>query len=82
MRGVVKEINYKNGMAAIEIDKNEFTILSGLNDADIMMGSKVSGDLRSLGFVQLRNDSLGRIFFCTIENFDCTETQLKDQLRI
>jgi hypothetical protein len=81
MRGTVKKINPKNGYFAIEIERNSYSIFEILSSNSIDVGDIINGQLQELGDAILTNESKAETINGIIQNYDCTEQQLKQQLK-
>ncbi|MDN3673020.1 hypothetical protein QWY99_08145 [Flavobacterium branchiarum] len=81
MKGVVKLVNSQNGLCAIELDNNNFTIFEDF-DEGLSVGDVVSGDLESLGGETLYNETQELEVDGFIENFGCGINQIKTQLKL
>jgi hypothetical protein len=81
MKGIVKYVNSRNGLCAIEVETNNFTIFEDF-DEGLTVGDIVSGDLESLGGETLYNETQGIEVDGCIENYDCGENQIKTQLKL
>ncbi|MFV5683862.1 hypothetical protein ACM55I_00270 [Flavobacterium sp. GB2R13] len=81
MRGIVKKINPKNGYFAIEIERNLYSIFEMLSSNSIDIGDIITGQLQEWGEAILTNESKAETINGIIQNYDCTEQQLKQQLK-
>lgn len=81
MKGIVKYVNSRNGLCAIEVETNNFTIFEDF-DEGLAIGDIVSGDLESLGGETLYNETQGIEVDGFIENYDCGENQIITQLKL
>lgn len=81
MRGTVKKINPRNGYFAIEIERNSYSIFEILSSNNIDVGDIIKGQLQELGDAILTNESKAETINGIIQNYDCTEQQLKQQLK-
>jgi len=80
MKGIVKYVNIKNGLCAIELQTNNFTIFEDL-DENLSVGDIVTGNLESLGSETLYNETEETEVNGFIENIHCGENQLRNQLK-
>jgi len=80
MKGIVKFINSNNGLCAIELESNNFTIFEDF-DEGFEVGDQVSGNLEDLGGETLFNVTQGISVDGFIENIGCSEGQLRQQLK-
>lgn len=80
MRGVVKFVNTQKGMCAILIDStNNYTIFEDF-DEGLSVGDIVTGNLEDLGGETLYNQTQDIEVDGAIENYGCSENQLKKLL--
>ncbi|WP_291133267.1 hypothetical protein [Flavobacterium sp. UBA7682] len=81
MKGIVKYVNSRNGLCAIEVETNNFTIFEDF-DEGLSVGDIVTGNLESLGGETLYNKTQGIEVDGSIENHGCGENQIETQLRL
>lgn len=79
MKGIVKYVNTRNGLCAIEVETNNFTIFEDF-DEGLSVGDIVSGDLESLGGETLYNKTQEIEVDGSIENYGCGENQIETLL--
>lgn len=70
MKGVVKYVNSKNGLCAIELSTNNYTIFEDF-DEGLSVGDIVVGDLENLGNESLFNKTTKNYVEGFIEDFGC-----------
>jgi hypothetical protein len=57
MKGTVALINPRNGFFVVQVEPGDFTVVEMLGGCSIEVGDVVSGNLRSLGGEDLRNET-------------------------
>ncbi len=72
MRGIVKLLNPKRGMAAIETS-NGYTVFEILGDYDVEIGDEISGDLDAHGGETFKNISKEEDIEVYVEAIQATE---------
>jgi hypothetical protein len=82
MKGTVTQINRKNGLCSIEIERNSNSIFEILESGNINIGDIISGELQESGYVILKNESKNVSISGVLQNYDCTENQLSEQLKL
>lgn len=81
MKGIVKYINTHNGLCAIELESNNFTIFEDF-DQGFEVGDHVTGNLEDLGGETLFNVTQGIYVDGFIENIGCSINHLRQQLKL
>ena len=79
MKGIVRYINLRNGMAAVETGEG-FTVFETLERCALDIGDEISGPLDSSGGETLQNVSKGESFDVSIENTHCTRVEAMKSL--
>lgn len=82
MKGIVTQINRKNGLCSIKIERNSYSIFETLEFDDIDIGDIISGELQEIGGIVLKNESKKVTINGVLQNYDCTENQLSKQLKL
>lgn len=72
MSGIVKMLNSKRGMAAIETNSG-YTVFEILGDYDVEIGDEISGDLDSHGGETFKNISKEEHIEVYVEAIQATE---------
>ena len=80
MKGLVKYVNVRLGLCAIELSSNNFTIFEDFDEC-LSVGDIVSGHLESLGGETLHNKSKDTEVDGFAQNYGCSLDQLERQFR-
>ena len=82
MKGIVKMINRKRGMIAVEVDANDFTVIEILEMSyDVEIGDVISGNLDSHAGGTLINLSKNEKMDVFIQGTNCTSQNAENLMR-
>jgi hypothetical protein len=73
MKGVVKMMQRRGGLAAIETEHGDYTVIENLSSLDLELGDVISGQLYSLGGQELVHVRSGMPFSVFIQDFHNTK---------
>ncbi len=72
MRGIIKLVNNRTGMMAIETENGEYTIIELLEGCELEEGDTIIGDLDTLGGETFQKESTKESFDVFIEDIHAT----------
>lgn len=78
MRGMVALINSDDGVAAVETEHGEFTVLGIMDDDALAVGDIITGDLERLDHQVMNNETRGTPLSVYVED---TELALEEAQR-
>jgi len=82
MQGIVKMINPKRGLIAVEIDTNDFTVMEILEmSCNVEIGDVISGNLDSHAGETVTNLSKREKMSVFIEGVNCTPLNANNLMR-
>jgi hypothetical protein len=72
MEGTVRFLQRRGGLAAVETERGDYTVVENLSSLDLEIGDVISGELHSLGGKELMHVTRDRLFSVFIQDFHCS----------
>ncbi|SEO67459.1 hypothetical protein [Aquisalimonas asiatica] len=81
MRGTVTLFNSEDGVAAVETEHGEFTVLGIMDDDAVAVGDIITGDLESLDYQVMNNETRGVSLSVYVEDTELPLEEAEQKLQ-
>ena len=78
MKGIVKSVNHKNGLVAVQLENGEYSIFEPLGGYDIEIGDVISGEIDFDGGINAFNHSKNESLDIMVEYSGLAQNQVRE----